>query len=100
MSQKLLKLLRLEFEVYGKVQGVFFRKYTKEKSDELGLKGWCMNTERNTVRGVIEGDAERVTAMKKWLQETGSPKSKIEKLVVISETPIGEFSFHVFEIRR
>ena len=26
-----------KFEVYGRVQGVFFRKYTKAKADELGM---------------------------------------------------------------
>ncbi len=93
------KLLRIEFEVYGRVQGVFFRKYTKLKCDELNLKGWCRNTDNQTVRGVIEGNPDKISTMKKWLQYEGSPKSKIEKVRFISETPITDYSFQNFEIR-
>lgn len=32
------------FEVYGIVQGVFFRAYTVDKARSLGLVGWVMNT--------------------------------------------------------
>lgn len=30
----------ISFEVHGKVQRVFFRKYTKKAADELGICGW------------------------------------------------------------
>lgn len=93
------KLLRVEFEVFGKVQGVFFRKYTRAKSQELGLKGWCMNTTQNTVRGVLEGELDKISIMKKWLQCEGSPQSKIEKAVFVNEIPITQYSFSSFEIR-
>lgn len=94
-----VRLLRLEFEVFGKVQGVFFRKFTKKKSEELGLKGWCMNTDQNTVRGIVEGAADSINVMKKWLREEGSPNSKIEN-AIFNEKSIAELSFHNFEIRR
>jgi len=47
-----------KFEVSGRVQGVFFRKSTKEKADELGIWGWV----RNTARGTVEGEFEYVIA--------------------------------------
>ena len=37
-------LVRCSFEVFGKVQGVFFRKYTKAQAQALGVTGWCRNT--------------------------------------------------------
>ena len=37
-------LTRCSFEVFGKVQGVFFRKYTKQQAQALGVTGWCRNT--------------------------------------------------------
>ena len=46
---------RIKYEVFGKVQGVFFRKYTKKEADKLGLSGWVMNTDNGTVVGVAEG---------------------------------------------
>ena len=39
-----MALVALEYEVFGKVQGVFFRKYTNEKAKSLGLRGWVKNT--------------------------------------------------------
>lgn len=92
------QLLRLEFEIFGKVQGVFFRKYTKKKCEELGLKGWCMNTDQLTVRGVAEGTKERINVLKQWLREEGSPSSKIEN-AIFNEKSITELSFQRFEIR-
>lgn len=94
------KLLRVEFEVFGKVQNVFFRKYTQAKSQEIGLRGWCMNTAQNTVRGVIEGEPDKIKIMKNWLQHEGSPKSKIDYVKFCNEKPINEYSFHDFQIRR
>lgn len=41
----------VNFEVFGKVQGVFFRKYTKEKADSLGIRGWVYNDDSGTVQG-------------------------------------------------
>lgn len=93
------KLVSLEFEVYGMVQGVFFRKHTVEKSKQLGLKGWCMNTERGTVLGKLEGDAPKVEEMKRWLKYTGSPMSKIEKAEFRDEKPIDSYTFSDFKVR-
>ena len=50
------------FEVSGKVQGVYFRAYTQKQAKKLGLVGWCMNTERGTVIGEIQGAAVRFPA--------------------------------------
>jgi acylphosphatase len=44
-----------QIEVFGRVQGVWFRKYTKQKADELGLKGWVRNGEDGSVLMHVEG---------------------------------------------
>ena len=51
------KVMSVHFEVYGKVQGVFFRKYTQARAEELNLRGWIRNTSRRTVEGDIEGQS-------------------------------------------
>ena len=38
-----MELLHYKILVKGKVQGVWFRKYTKEKAEVLGLKGYVKN---------------------------------------------------------
>jgi acylphosphatase len=71
----------VQFEVHGHVQRVFFRKYTQSQADSLGLQGWCRNTSEGTVKGeIFTSNASSLAAMKQWLSETGSPKSRIDKL--------------------
>ena len=35
--------LRFHYMIYGDVQGVWFRRFTKQKADELGIVGWVKN---------------------------------------------------------
>lgn len=95
-------LVRVDFEVFGKVQGVYFRKYTQMKARELGVKGWVMNTSRakRTVVGVLEGDTQKVEEMKKWLQNNGSPKSRIDRAEFKNEKAISLMSYDDFDFRK
>ncbi|KAG8229539.1 hypothetical protein J437_LFUL009013 [Ladona fulva] len=103
------KILSVDFEVFGIVQGVFFRKWnmaefclfknTVMKGTELGLKGWCMNTSQGTVRGQMEGPKKEIDQMKHWLQYTGSPMSRIDKAVFTNEKDIDKYSFTNFSVR-
>merc|ERR1712142_1037586 len=72
-------LISVNYEVHGRVQGVFFRKHTNKKAQELKIAGWVMNTDHGTVKGNLQGSTSQVEEMKKWLTEVGSPKSKIKK---------------------
>ncbi|KAH0945949.1 hypothetical protein HN011_008846 [Eciton burchellii] len=92
-------MLALDFEVFGIVQGVFFRKYTKQRGKELGLTGWCMNTSNDTVIGHIEGEKNQIEKMKEWLNYTGSPQSQIDRTEFRNEKEITHLSFSDFEIR-
>ena len=76
--------------------------YTQKRGNELGLRGWIMNTKNRTVKGQIEGESGNVDAMKKWLQTTGSPSSRIDEAVFSNEKEISQYSFDSksFEIRR
>ncbi|CAH1713306.1 unnamed protein product [Chironomus riparius] len=94
------KIVFCEFEVFGKVQGVYFRKYTERQAIILGLRGWCMNTEKDTVKGRLEGDQGRVMQMMEWLKTRGSPKSSIEKATFTDLKPIREFTTKTFLIKR
>lgn len=94
------KLLAVDFEVFGKVQGVFFRKFTQEQGTALGLRGWCMNTEEGTVKGSIEGEADKVEEMKTWLRTKGSPASRIDKAEFKNEKEIQEYNYPSFTVRR
>lgn len=92
--------LLCEFEVYGRVQGVFFRKHTKMQADQLGVTGWCQNTRDDTVKGELEGDENNIEKMKIWLKTTGSPHSRIEKAVFSANKSIEKSLFGSFSIRK
>ena len=53
-----------------------------------------------SVRGEMEGELASVSAMKTWLQKTGSPSSRIERTVFSNERKISQYSFDTFKIIR
>lgn len=65
--------------VTGRVQGVFFRAYTKDKADELQVGGWVRNLADGRVEACIEGEASDVARMLDWLAE-GSPYSVVTEV--------------------
>ena len=93
------KLLHVEFEVFGKVQGVFFRKYTQSKANSLGVRGWIRNTEKRTVQGELEGTTDILATMKEWLRKEGSPSSRIDQANFRNEKEIAQYTFTGFSIR-
>ncbi|KAK6998820.1 acylphosphatase-1-like isoform X1 [Biomphalaria glabrata] len=100
MATARANLISVNFEVFGKVQGVFFRKHTQKEATKLGLTGWVQNTPAGTVVGVIEGTEDKVKLMKKWLAETGSPKSVIKKCVFNDEKMIEAKIYPSFSVNR
>lgn len=62
--------------VKGKVQGVWFRKYTFNEATRLGLKGFVKNEINNTVYVEAEGTLTTLNEFVKWLHK-GSPLSKV-----------------------
>lgn len=84
-------LVRLEFEVHGKVQRVHFRAHTKRRADELGLSGFCRNTPSSTVVGKVEGPSEKVAEFRKWLAR-GSPAARVDHVDIALLEPIGALS--------
>ncbi|KAL8168537.1 UNVERIFIED_CONTAM: Acylphosphatase-1 [Gekko kuhli] len=81
-------LISVDYEVFGKVQNVFFRKYTQAQGKKLGVVGWVQNTDYGTVQGQIQGPAFKVQQLQEWLRKTGSPKSCIEKVNFRNEKKI------------
>ncbi|XP_041106932.1 acylphosphatase-2-like isoform X1 [Polyodon spathula] len=93
------KLLSLDFEIFGRVQGVCFRMYTEEAGRKLGLSGWVKNTRQGTVVGQVQGAADKVNTMKKWLSTVGSPSSRIDRADFSNEKKISKLDFKGFSTR-
>ncbi|MFX1300513.1 MAG: acylphosphatase [Promethearchaeota archaeon] len=70
--------------VHGRVQGVFFRVYTREKANQLNLVGWVRNNRDGTVECQAQGPEEAIAEFIKFLHH-GSPSSRVDDVVVKDE---------------
>jgi acylphosphatase len=82
--------------IAGRVQGVFFRKSTKEIAERLGVTG----TVRNLITGEVEVLAQAETAVLEqfmdWCKQ-GPILARVDR-VNVQELPDTTNSFSIFEI--
>lgn len=70
--------------IKGIVQGVYYRKWTVETAQNLGLKGWVRNCKNGNVEAVFSGKSDIVdTIIEKCWQ--GSKKSKVSDIEIFEE---------------
>jgi acylphosphatase len=81
---------RAHLIITGRVQGVWYRSYTKDKAQKIGLTGWVRNLENGDVEAIIEGEEKAVEEMIEWCY-SGSPLSKVEEIQTIYDKFIDEF---------
>ena len=72
------KVARL-VEVDGRVQGVFFRAWTREQARELGITGWVRNCPDGRVEAHVEGAEAAIDQMIARMRR-GPPSAKVEDL--------------------
>nr|VFK02077.1 MAG: acylphosphatase [Candidatus Kentron sp. H]VFK02117.1 MAG: acylphosphatase [Candidatus Kentron sp. H]VFK05256.1 MAG: acylphosphatase [Candidatus Kentron sp. H] len=65
--------------VSGRVQGVYFRASTHEKAAELGVTAQAVNLDDGRVRVALQGDAEKVAALERWLW-LGPPSARVDNV--------------------
>ncbi|HWA34345.1 MAG TPA: acylphosphatase [Cyclobacteriaceae bacterium] len=86
----------LSIVVYGKVQGVNFRHYTREQALELDVKGFVMNRDDGTVYIEAEGTADQLESLIEWCRK-GPARAAVTKV----ETTDGVVkNYSSFEVRR
>ncbi len=84
--------IRAHVFVSGRVQGVYFREYTRIEANKVGVTGWVRNLWDGRVEAVFEGRPEAVEHMVQWCHK-GSPRARVEKVDVKYEPCTGEFSY-------
>ena len=57
---------RLEITVHGRVQGVAFRWFTRNKALALGLTGWVRNRADGSVQILAEGRRQDLEEFREW----------------------------------
>ena len=70
--------------IHGRVQGVFFRVYTRDKANQLTLIGWVRNNRDGTVECQAQGPEEAIAEFIEFLHH-GSPSSRVDDVVVLEE---------------
>ncbi|RMG25946.1 MAG: acylphosphatase [Bacteroidetes bacterium] len=85
-----------DIEVFGNVQGVWYRKSALNKARELGLRGFVRNRPDGSVYLEAEGPAEQLTALVEWCKE-GPPLARVQQVKV---RPGNIQGFEQFEIKR
>ena len=81
--------------IKGKVQGVFFRKFTKSAANSFGIKGFVKNQTDGSVYIEASGENEKMEQFIQWCHK-GPDNARVEN-VSVNEIPIKEFSS--FEIK-
>lgn len=87
----------IEAEIFGVVQGVFYRQSTAEEAQRLGLAGWVMNREDGSVLLRAQGEAAAIDALVSWCHK-GPERAKVER-VVARDLERASLPFP-FEVRR
>lgn len=80
----------LDIKVQGRVQGVFYRAATKEKAEELNLRGLVRNELDDSVYIEVEGEEENLNQFVDWCK-SGPDHAEVQNLD-IKEGEIKNFS--------
>ena len=78
----------ISFRVTGKVQGVWFRAYTRDKALLLNVTGWVKNNDDGSVSGEAIGTIDNIELLIENLKN-GSPNSFV-KDVDVKDNPISQ----------
>ena len=81
--------------ITGRVQGVFYRAWTRDQARGLGLAGWARNCPDGSVEAHVEGDESAVSEMIERMRQ-GPPAARVENVEVQETAPDG---FDRFEVR-
>ncbi|MFK7810708.1 MAG: acylphosphatase [Saprospiraceae bacterium] len=83
-------------EVYGKVQGVWYRASTKRKAEELGLSGTVENKTDGSVYIEVSGSEDQINSLIDWCKE-GPELAEVRRVNIES---IEQKSFTGFTVLR
>jgi acylphosphatase len=87
---------RLRAMVYGRVQGVNFRSWTRAQAERLGLVGYVRNRGDGAVEVVAQGSRTALDDLMVWLRQ-GPRLARVNRVEVTSLAPNHEFD--CFEVR-
>jgi len=72
--------------VKGKVQGVFFRKNTRQVAETLNIAGWVKNTDEGDVEILAQSNEDTIQQFIAWCRQ-GPPKAEVRDVQVKDVKP-------------
>ena len=72
-------MIQYEIKITGRVQGVGFRYYTKQKAHDFDIKGWVKNTVDGGVLVVAQGEKTDLETFIDFLR-IGPTLSRVDKI--------------------
>ncbi|WP_324809201.1 acylphosphatase [Sphingomonas sp. LY29] len=80
--------------VTGRVQGIFFRAWTKQQADQLGVSGWVRNRSDGSVEAFLEGDETAVADLIERMR-SGPSAARVDRLDEKAAEPSSDKGFSV-----
>lgn len=88
-------MIKKRFRIYGHVQGVGLRYFTRQYALKIGVTGFVRNLADGSVEVIAVGSESQIEALDAWLQE--GPRTAIVDDVFV-EDYLGEKEFTAFQV--
>lgn len=82
---------RIHIIISGRVQGVFFRDFTRQQAKSLGLRGWVRNLANGDVEVIAEGEKDKLEALIRVVK-IGPPYAQVDNCQIEWSEFQNEFS--------
>jgi len=89
-------IIARRLRVTGRVQGVFFRAWTRNEARTLSVSGWVRNCSDGSVEAQLEGEPATIQALIELMRD-GPPGAQVENVEIEDADREG---LSGFEIRR
>ena len=81
---------RVEMRIVGRVQGVWYRKSTRDAALQRGLTGWVRNADDGSVEAVAEGPRAQLEDFIAWCRK-GPAGARVDEIEATWAEATGAF---------
>ncbi|AKA48514.1 acylphosphatase [uncultured archaeon] len=79
---------------YGRVQGVYFRRRTRDAASEYGVSGWVKNLPDGSVEAELSGDTDKVQRLIDYCQNE-MPVARVDRVEITDMGYIDHIGFKI-----
>jgi acylphosphatase len=78
---KMAGMVAFRAKVNGRVQGVYYRAFTRQSADRLGIRGYARNLRDGSVEVYAEGDRKQLDRLLSNLKQ-GPPAARVDRVEI------------------